>query len=152
MRGGHCLGVWTEKQKLVTSSTAKSELCAAVKTASSDGLGVRSVAKDLGVACGLKPHLDATATMCQVNRRGLGTAKTCGRAELVVTKVGTNANPADLMTKPPLGPKIVQLTNTMRYEFVEQSSRQEESSGVRLVGGLTDVKEKAKGLAAATAK
>ena len=34
-----------------------------------------SVAKDLGISCGLKLYLDASATMCLVNRRGLGKAK-----------------------------------------------------------------------------
>ena len=54
--------------------SAESELCAAVKTAS-EGLGIQSVAKDLGLSCGLNLHLDASATMCLVNRRGLGKAK-----------------------------------------------------------------------------
>ena len=31
--------------------------------------------KDLGIVCGLNLHLDATATMCLVNSRGLGKAK-----------------------------------------------------------------------------
>ena len=30
MRGGHCLKVWTKKQKVVSLSTAESELYAAV--------------------------------------------------------------------------------------------------------------------------
>ena len=70
----------------------------------------------------------------------------------VTKKVGTNVNPADLMTKPQPGPKIVQLMKSMGYDFVGQSSRQEALYGLRLVGGLSDVKEKAKSLAAATAK
>ena len=41
-------------------SFAESELYAAVKTAS-EGLGVQSVAKDLGILCGLNLHLDASA-------------------------------------------------------------------------------------------
>ena len=74
MRGGHCLEVCTKKQQGVSLSTAESELYAAVKTAS-EGLGIQSLAKDLGIAWGLHPHLDASATMCLVNRRGLGKAK-----------------------------------------------------------------------------
>ena len=31
--------------------------------------------KDLGMSCRLNLHLDASATMCLVNRRGLGKAK-----------------------------------------------------------------------------
>ena len=60
MRGGHCLKVWTKTQQVVSLSTAKIELDAAVKTAS-EGLGIQSVAKDLGIACGLILHLDASA-------------------------------------------------------------------------------------------
>ena len=74
MRGGHCLKVWTKKQQVVTLSSAESELYAAVKTAS-EGLGVKSVAKNLGISCRLNLHLDASATMGLVNRRGLGKAK-----------------------------------------------------------------------------
>ena len=36
---------------------------------------VQSVAKDLGISCVLNLHVDASATMCLVNRRGLGKAK-----------------------------------------------------------------------------
>ena len=74
MRGGHCLKVWTKKQQVVSLSSAESELYAAVKIAS-EGLGIQSVAKDMGISCGLNLHLDASATVCLVNRRGLGKAR-----------------------------------------------------------------------------
>ena len=107
-RGGHCLKVWTKKQQVVALSSAESELYAAVKTAS-EGLGIQSVAKDLGISCG---------------RRGLGKAKHVDMQNLwiqeasksdrsVTKKVGTSVNPADLMTKP----KIDQLMNIMCYEM-----------------------------------
>ena len=116
MRGGHCLKVWTKKQQVVSLSSAESELYAAVKTAS-EGLGVQSVAKDLGISCRLNLHLDASATMGLVNRRGLGKAKHvdvqnlwiqgASKSGRFVTKmVGTSVNPADLMTKPLPKPKI----------------------------------------------
>ena len=56
MRGGHCLEVWTKKQQGVSLSTAESELYAAVKTAS-EGLGIQSVAKDLGDSMGAESAL-----------------------------------------------------------------------------------------------
>ena len=75
MRVGHCLlNVWTEKHQVVSLSPAESELHAAFNTAS-EGLGIQSVANDLGKTCGLNLRLDASATMCLVNRRGLGKAK-----------------------------------------------------------------------------
>ena len=69
------------------------------------------MAKDLGISCGLNLHLDASATVCLVNRRGLGKAKHVDMQNLwiledsksgwfITKKVGTNVNPADLMTKP----------------------------------------------------
>ena len=58
MRGAHCLKVWTKKWQVVALSSAESELYAAVKTAS-EGVGIQSVAKDLGISCGLNLHLDA---------------------------------------------------------------------------------------------
>ena len=66
--------VRTKKQQVASLSTAESELYAAFKTAS-ECLGIQSVAKDLEIVCGLNLHLDATATMCKVNRRGQGKAK-----------------------------------------------------------------------------
>ena len=137
---------------MVSLSSAECELYAAVNT-TSEGSGLLCAAKDLGIACGSNLHLDAT--MCSVNRPGLGKAKHVDmhKSKRFVTKVvGTNANPADLMTKPLLGPKIVQLMKIMGSEFVGQSSRQEELYGMRLVGGLTDVKENSWSSAAATAK
>ena len=50
MRGRHCLKVRTKKQQVVSLATAESELYAAVKSAS-EGLGIQSVAKDLGIVC-----------------------------------------------------------------------------------------------------
>ena len=109
MRAGHCLKVWTNKQQVVSLPTAESELYATVKTAS-EGLGIQSLAKDLEIVCKLNLHLDASATRCLVNRRGLGKAKHVNVQHLwiqeasksgrfVTKKVGTNVNPADLMTK-----------------------------------------------------
>ena len=76
--------MWTKKQQVVALSSAESELYAAVKTASK-GLGIQNVAKDLGISCGLNLHLDASVTMCLVNRRGLGKSEARRHAESVDT-------------------------------------------------------------------
>ena len=144
MRGSCCPKVWTKKQQVVALSSAESGLCAAVKTAS-EGLGIQSVARDLGISCRLNLHLDASATVCLVNRRGLGKAKHVDMQNLwiqeaykskrfVTKKVGTSVNPADLMTKPMPRPKIEQLMNIMGFEFVEQC--------LKRAGNLTKAKEK----------
>ena len=51
MRGGHCFKKWTKKRQVVSLSSAESELHAAVKAAP-EGLGIQSVAKDLGYRVG----------------------------------------------------------------------------------------------------
>ena len=66
-------------------------------------------------------------------------------------KVGTNVNPAELMTKPMPRLGIEQLMNTIGYEFIGQHQKREELLGTSLYGGLSDVKKKAASLAAATA-
>ena len=66
-RRGRCLKVWTKKLQVVALSSAESELYAAVKTAS-EGLGIQSVARDLGISSRLNLHLDASATMCLVTQ------------------------------------------------------------------------------------
>ena len=65
--------------------------------------------------------MDASATMCLVNCRSdlqnlwIQEASTAGR--FVSKKVGSNVNPADLMTKPLAKPKIEQLMSIMGCEF-----------------------------------
>ena len=68
--------------------------------------------------------------MCLINRRGLGKAKHVDMQNLwiqeasksgrfVTKKVGTNVNPADLMTKLLPKPKVEQLMNLMGYEIMK---------------------------------
>ena len=128
MRGSRCLKVWTKKQQVVALSSAESELYAAVKKAS-EGLGIQSVARDLRMSCRLNLHLDAWATMCLVNRRGLGKAKLVDMqnpwipeasksGRFATKKVDTSVIPADLMTKPIPKARIEQLLSLVGYEFV----------------------------------
>ena len=85
----------------------------------------------LGFVCGLNLHLDATATMSMLNRRGLGEAKHVDMQNLWIQeaseagrfstkKVNRNVNTAYVMTKPLLGPKIEQLMKILGCKFVEQ--------------------------------
>ena len=89
--------------------------------------------KDLRIVQWMNLHLNATATMCLVHRRGLAKEKPVDTQNLwiqyaskskrfVTKKVGTNVNPADLMTKPLLGPTIVQNMKIMGYQFVGGAS------------------------------
>ena len=104
---------------------------AAVKTAS-EGLGIQSVAKDLGTTCRLNLHLDASATLSLVNRRGLGKAKHVDMETLWIQgasksnrfatkKIGTNVNPADLITKPLTKQTIEHFMSIIGYDEFLQS-------------------------------
>ena len=84
------------------------------------------------------------ATMCLVNRRRRGKAKRVDMQKVwmqgaskskrfVHEVVGTNVNPADLMTKPQREPQFKQLTNIMGYEFVVQHLKGEGLQCTRLV-------------------
>ena len=134
----HCLKVWTNKQQVVSLSSAESELW----------LGIQSVAKDLGISCGVTLHLHATATMCLVNRRGLGKAKHVDVQNLwiqeasksgrfITKKVGTNVNPADLVTKPLPRPKIEQLMSLMGDEFMKIDGDALKNRGVPVLHSRT---------------
>ena len=86
MRCGHCLKVWTKQQQVASLSTAESQLYAALKTAS-EGLGIPSVAKDLGIVCRLNLHLDATPGQPEGRaRQSAATCRTCGYKKLQVKK------------------------------------------------------------------
>ena len=153
MRGGHCLKVWTKKQQVISLSTAESELHAAVNRAR--GIGNSERGEGPGHCMWVEPTAECQGDDVFGQPQRAGQGKTRRHAECVDTrslqvkevfvtkKVGTNVNPADLMTKPQPGPKIVQLMKSTGYDFVGQSSRQESLYGLRLVGGLSDVKEKA---------
>ena len=97
--------------------------------------------------------MDASATMCLVNRKGLGTAKrvdmqnlwiqeASNSKRLVTKKIGTSVHPVDLMMKPMPRPKVEQFKNITGYEFVEQCLKRTEVHGMRLVRRLTKAKKK----------
>ena len=116
--------MWTKKQQVVALSSAESELYAAVKTAS-EGLGIQGVARDLGMSCRLNVHLDASATMCLVDRKGLGKAKHVDMQNLWIQEASESGwfparkvDTSDLMTMPIPKARIEQLMSLMGYEFV----------------------------------
>ena len=75
MRGGHCLKVWTKKQQVVFLFTAECEPIVHRSQYRARVIGNSERGEGFELACGLNLHMDATATMCLVSRRGLGKAK-----------------------------------------------------------------------------
>ena len=119
MRGGHCLEVWTKKQQVVsvqrrerTVRGGQSCVTRAGDTRCGEGPGNRVQTNPA------PPSVWSTAG--DWGKRNTSMCRTCGsKSGRFVTKVGTNVNPADLMTKPLPGPKIEQLKTIMGFEFVE---------------------------------
>ena len=71
MIGNHLLKGWSKTQTVVAPSSGESELYATLKAAS-EGLGLLSVAKDLGIWLSGEVWADASAALGIIKRRGLG--------------------------------------------------------------------------------
>ena len=109
MIGKHCLKAWSKTQAIIAKSSAESELYGIIK-GSSEGLGLVTLAGDFGSEVKVRVHVDATAAMGIVERRGLSRVRHIevdhlwiqeqeARRMLPITKVPGGDNPADLMTK-----------------------------------------------------
>ena len=109
MRGNHCIKHWSTTQSTVALSSGEAELGGICRGASI-GLGLQSLAMDLGIFLDLEMLTDATAAIGICRRRGLGKIRHLATADLWVqdrvrrgdfklTKVLGSENPADLLTK-----------------------------------------------------
>ena len=109
MRGGHCIKHWSTTQTTVALSSGEAELGGICRGAS-HGLGLQSIAEDLGISLDLEVLTDATAAIGICRRRGLGRIRHLHVADLWVqdrlrkgdfrlTKVLGTENPADMLTK-----------------------------------------------------
>ena len=109
MRGDHPIKHWSQTQSTVALSSGEAELTGICKGASI-GLGLQSVAKDLGLNWQLRIHSDATAAIGICHRKGLGKIRHLAVADLwiqdkvrskdfALCKVLGSENPADMMTK-----------------------------------------------------
>ena len=109
MLGTHLLKGWSKTQTLVALSSGESELYATLKAAS-EGLGMISIAKDLGIQLDGDVWGDASAALGIIKRRGLGKTRhidtgllwiqeVAAEKRLKVGKVLGRDNPADLYTK-----------------------------------------------------
>ena len=109
MRGNHCIKHWSATQSTVALSSGEAELGGICRGASI-GLGLQSLALDLGISLDLEVLTDATAAIGICRRRGLGKIRHLATADLWVqdrvrrgdfklTKVLGTENPADMLTK-----------------------------------------------------
>ena len=109
MIGKHCIKAWSKTQSIIAKSSAESELYGVIK-GSSEALGLATLARDFGREMTVQVHVDATAAMGIVERRGVSRVRHIevdnlwiqeleARRMLPVEKVPGGENPADLMTK-----------------------------------------------------
>ena len=109
MRGCHLVKHYSKTQKVVTLSSAEAELGGIVHGAT-EGLGVQSVAADLGIPGALTLRADAQAAIGICRRSGIGRVRHLAVGQLWIQerirekairleKVAGEANPADAATK-----------------------------------------------------
>ena len=116
MRGEHCVRHWSQTQPTIALSSGEAELTGMAKGIAK-GIGLRSIAQDLGITLQLKLRTDATAAMGISRRLGIGKIRhlntsllwvqqkvRCG--EVVLGKELGSQKPADALTKYRYGPDL----------------------------------------------
>ena len=107
--GSHTIKTWSTTQQVIALSSGEAELYAMVKGAS-QSYGVMAMLHDYGIRAECTVCTDASAAIGISHRQGLGKTrhievqylwiqKDVLEEKLRIVKVGTDANPADLMTK-----------------------------------------------------
>ena len=109
MLGKHVIKTWSSSQQVIAMSSGEAELYALLKGAAQTK-GTMSYLKDWDITAEGLVRTDASAAIGIVHRQGLGKTRhievqylwiqsEIQNDKLKVTKVGTNENPADLLTK-----------------------------------------------------
>ena len=109
MRGAHLIKHWATTQKTIALSSGEAELAGIVK-GSSEGLGMVSMAADLGLKLNLAVYADSSAAIGICRRTGIGKVRHLAVGQLWVQERVRNGdfdlfkhpgveNPADLLTK-----------------------------------------------------
>ena len=108
-RGKHCLRTWSKTQACVTLSSAESELLGAVR-GGVEALGMTSLFKDFGQVTKVALHMDASAALGVIQRKGVGKVRHLDvstlwlqeqqlRQVIEFRKIHGLKNAADLVTK-----------------------------------------------------
>ena len=109
MVGGHVIKTWSRNQSTVALSSAESEFNATIKAAA-EGLGMVAMAKDFGEMYRVRLHVDASAALGVIQRKGIGKIRHLHTGSLwlqeqqlrntvTFAKIKGTLNPADLFTK-----------------------------------------------------
>ena len=123
------LMTYSSTQPTISLSSGEAEYYGVVK-ASSVGLGLKAMVKDMGLTMDLEVLTDASAAKGIAARRGLGTTRHIDvhylwvqervrSGDLVLHKVKGTENPADLMTKHLSAPEIHKYMSKIGFEYRE---------------------------------
>jgi hypothetical protein len=107
---GSVLKAWSSTQATIATSSGEAELNALVKAAY-EGLGLQSIARDVGISVQMHVFVDSSAAQSIASRSGLGRTKhvevkylwvqeAVSRCRFAVGRVPGDLNPADVLTKP----------------------------------------------------
>ena len=129
MRGTHCLRHWSSTQPTVALSSGEAKLGGIAKGLS-QGIGLRSVAADLGIGLSLELCTDATAAIGMSRQLGVGNIRHLDTSLLwvqqqvrngdcILRKVPGVENPGDAMTKHLPGPDLRAHLERMGLELQE---------------------------------
>ena len=124
--GTHFIKAWCKTQHVVALSSMEAELYSCV-LGTVEAKGVESIGKDMQEQYSVHVMIDSSATLGFVQREGLARTKhvdtqwlwiqrQCREGRISVSKVHTEWNPADLLTKPLVGTKIVRFMEMMSFD------------------------------------
>ena len=143
MFGSHVIRTSSSLQSTVSLSSGESEYYAAVQGAAA-GLGVKALLEDWHVP--MKVHLvvstDSTAAKGFASRRGLGRVRhvstrylwlqeRVARREIIIEKIGTDENRADLLTKCLSAKRRLKLIEAMGMEYRAGRARSQKGTLMR---------------------
>ena len=129
MFGRHCVKHSSNMQSTVALSSGESEYYAATK-ACALGMSIQALLEDWGYPVRLEVRTDSTAAIGTASRRGLGKQRhvqtrflwlqeKIADKRVLLNKVHTQSNIADLMTKPMTRESCEKLMSFMNQRFVE---------------------------------
>jgi hypothetical protein len=136
--GGVCLlngslvKQWSKTQTTLALSSGEAELHG-IAAGIAQGIGMKSLARDLGFSIGVRLHSDATAALGICRRRGLGKIRhldvtdlwcqeKARSGEVSLHKVLGTENPADVMTKYVDAKTLNKMVGLMNMRYLEGRS------------------------------
>ena len=102
MFGNHAVKSWSTTQQVIALSSGEAEYYSMVRGGSM-GLGIRAMARDLGLSIGVKVKTEASAAKGIASRKGLGKVRhidvsqlwlqdKVSKGEIVIEKVSTHVS------------------------------------------------------------